>query len=255
MDPIFDLINKEIRNGICVDCSSLDSCLNSYEKRIKFLSYWNYGNKFDEQKTRIAFVGKTTWMDPDTFEDVNHIGNVWDIRSEIRNPEVAYNKDCSTNRAFWRYVKNISCEINGQLTNNLEFLDYIYVTNLAKCWINVKTDYKNRTPLEYFENCFQLFKREMELVNPTHVIYLTGTYYDEILGTWDSIQDSTSEDFRIELTSQNSGKRYAYPWWSRKHDVSGNLIHTLRTRHPQGAITELKEEIIKWFFNTHPNSV
>jgi len=175
----------------------------------------------------------------------------WDVRSEITNKKVAYNAKRHTSKgAFWKYIKDISDAVHKTPQKSLDFLKYIYITNLSKCWYCQDIiDYKENNPMYYYKQCFSLFKKEIEIVNPTHLIFFTNNNFDNILKGLPHIKEITSSSCRRIFEKPEENKIRSYPWWSRVHPSPSGKMYSLRTRHPQGALSELQQGIIKWIEN------
>ena len=248
-EALFNMFNKAISEANCVRCKSIDSTEAFGSKnRVKYISHWNFGEKFYDSEIRIAFVGKTSWMHPRVFGRPTPESMFWDVRSEITNKKVAYNADRYTSKgAFWKYIKDISDAIHKTPAKSLDFLKYIYITNLSKCWYCQDTiDYKENNPMYYYIQCFDLFKKEIKIVNPTHLIFFTNNKFDSILKCLSHSKEITNSSCRRKFEKTEENKIRYYPWWSRVHPSPSGKMYSLRTRHPQGTISEFKQGIIKW---------
>ena len=80
---------------------------------------------------------------------------------------------------FWRYIRDIVNDKKLGIS-----VENIAITNLCKCNIY---DYasnepnKEITPDFYYQKCFGIFKREIEIIKPSHIIFFTSAYFDDII--------------------------------------------------------------------------
>jgi hypothetical protein len=216
------------------------------------ISFWHLGEKFaDKNLPTIAFVGKTTWMDPNDYSKLATKERIYDGRPETIEFFGEGLKRCQ----YWRIIKEVSTAIYPNKEENMEFLDRVFITNLAKCNIFEKgATSNNLTGYKVFANCIDIFEKEIEIIKPSHIIFFTNNYYDKLIEELDfgfgknNFIDVYNDEKRI---TNKELKHKSVCWWHRYYNETGkNQMHLLRTRHPQGAPAELKDEIIKWIRKT-----
>lgn len=214
------------------------------------ISFWHLGEKFDDKSVpTIAFVGKTTWMDPEDYSELVKKEQVHDGRPEIKY----FFGEALKWSQYWRTIKEIALAIYSKGTESLDFLDHIFITNLVKCNVYEEgVDSINITGYGFFTNCIDIFEKEIEIAAPSHVVFFTNDRYDELVDNLcfgyrkSDHKDVSDWNNKITITKRNLKNKTVY-WWHRRFPKIGKpQMHFLRTRHPQGALKELTEEIINW---------
>lgn len=189
------------------------------------ISLWQVGRSFQEDSYRIVLVGKTARGDAhgDAEEDLAANGyiNVTTVADDwIRRPFSAY----------WGYVAEF-CRRLYDSDSVDEGWDRIAFTNLVKCNVSMTVD---RTPPIMAENCMSNLRviwKELELIRPRHVIFITGPSYDDHVSRFPlglRVEEITQRDHRI----RNGGKWMR--WWEREcYDGDALVCRVLRTSHPE----------------------
>jgi len=253
---LFSVYNKKINRNHCRGCFEQDSKIASKykgeRKRCPPQSFWNIGKNLSKEDVpiRLAFVGKTSWNNAKLLRKDRKIGSVKDCR--YMGPDRLNDKT-----AYWTTLR---ATIEGlELT-----LDDVFITNFAKCNIYEvrRNSSTNITDWEYFDACKDIIEREIEIVKPTHVIFLTGDNYDSLIKDMSfgckpsEIVDQTSHSHKKKIPFKYESRKNSVCWWYRtfRRD-NGTKMHLLRTRHPQGAPGKFEREIRKWVRQTHRHSV
>ncbi len=228
--------------------------LNPNQKLLGPISFWHLGSKFYEKNLpTIAFVGKTTWMDSEDYSKLTKIGPIYDGSQDINyffGPNIGRYR-------YWSAIKKICQEIYSKENGELSFLDNVFITNLVKCNVYEKgVDSRNITGYDHFSNCIDIFEKEIGIVKPSHIIFFTNTYYDDLISRLsfgyrkNEDQYPWTSDKSRQITKRDL-KTKDVCWWHRRFFESGKAdLNFLRTRHPQGAPRELTEEIVKWIKKT-----
>ena len=106
------------------------------------------------------------------------------------------------------------------------------------------------TPNELFENYTRIFQREVEIVRPTHLIFFTNTYFDDILSSLKF--KFVDKSYEIENKSIDIGDKREIPFLHSVYTYKSKLImRLLRTRHPQGTSLKFDNKIAEWITNNH----
>jgi hypothetical protein len=238
---LFNIYKQWNANGGCDNCIQYDRKLHPDRERIGPVSYFHVGKNLNvkSKSPRIAFVGKASWNSKKDIKGEPIKNGVIDL-SEFG--EYAYNNITS---AYWNFITKITEELGLSL-------DDIAITNLVKCNIyDNETDTSNDITNDYYyEQCIRLFEKEIMVMRPTHMIFFTNVYYDHLLRDlrfgYSTSKDIHDENYKISI-KRESGP-YKTCWWHRS--FSNGKMHMLRTRHPQGAPTQLKDSIVKWVKST-----
>jgi len=240
---LFKMYRSSIVGDHCSRCR--ESGRQRRRNRVGPVSFWHVGRKFSNtQSVRIAFVGKTSWAEREDLHELRKKGPIWDGTSWF---DYFWN-DSPRWSPYWRCVRDIT-ERLGLGPNNL------FITNLAKCNVRRRgyRRYTDVTDLTYYQSCIDLFEKEIEIVQPSHIVLLTGSRFDSLIGSLRfgfvgyncEHRDVTSAHFSKEIG------RKSIPWWHRTF-LRDRIPRTqfLRTRHPQGAPAQLADEIVSWIDST-----
>lgn len=197
------------------------------------ISLWQAGSRFGCDGRRILFAGKNargdagadcnrSFLDATAFGD-EHIGK-WDRQARLS--------------AYWRYTREIIQACYPDLPF-AEAWERVAFTNLLKCneqEYSTVNDAADRAPWTVAEHCvakLQVFRREIDLLQPTHIVLCTGRRYDSLLGAamfgprWRDAPGSGPE-----ATVDCGGRRL--PWWEGFLEMEdGATCRVLRTGHPQ----------------------
>jgi hypothetical protein len=117
--------------------------------------------------------------------------------------------------------------------------------------------YSNITSWEYFAACKDILEKEIQIVKPTHVIFLTGDNYDSLIRDMNfgyqpsEIVDLTSDSCKKKIMMKYKTSKKDVCWWIRAFYSGGKpSLRLLRTRHPQGAPGHFGDELVRWVNNT-----
>ena len=193
----------------------------------------------------IAFVGKTSWMDSDDYDELLNNGEISDARAKgidfLKKP---------TGYRFWSAIIKISKQFDANESVNFP---HIFITNLVKCNVFEKgVDSKNITLEKYFYQCEDIFESEIKIINPSHIVFFTNDKYDDIIDNfnfWYKEGDyvDASDWNHEELVPKKDMEYKKVYWWHRKFPKKGKAtLQFLRTRHPLGAPFGLEKKIINW---------
>lgn len=242
---IFELYKSNIKSGYCSTCKKYAN--SKKETKVGPQSIFHIGKNKDEK--HVVFVGKNSWNSTEYLISEDKIGELIDT-SEFGKE--AYIDDENYNSAYWKYIRFITKKSGLSLEN-------ISITNLAKCNIyDHKTNtYQNISDDFYFECCIEIFEKEIELLEPTHIICFTGAGYDHLIKklTFGFDEPEIKDDMPFDENHKKNikkkdGTTNKVWWWQRQYSNGDNKIHLLRTRHPQGAPSGLKDDIVKWINDT-----
>jgi len=235
---IFDEYKQWISSGNCQNCKNHDKELPSNRERIGPLSFFHIGNNFSEKTNpiRLCFVGKASRYQRKKLDEEPFRDGIHDVRD--------YGKYAYENEsyAYWNFIRRITKGLNLSL-------DDIAITNLVKCHIydNKTNTKRNITSTYYYEQCIKLFEKEIIAIQPTHMVLFTKWGYDYLLKDltfgYSDFKDIYDDDFEKSI-KKKTGESQKYCWWHR--NFSNGKMHMLRTRHPQGAYSELVDAIVEW---------
>lgn len=204
---------------------------------------WQVGKSYFDDRYRIVFVGK------------NARGSIR-VPGEELAEELAQHgfidATCEadqwigdTRSAYWSYTAAIVEELFGNIDVGWERVAF---TNLVKCNNSMDVDTTTAKTASHCLDELGVVWKEIELLEPNHIIMFTGwdydTYIDRYLGNFDG-NDETRRDHQIP----NGGKMML--WWER-HCVtrSGRKFKILRTSHPERQKKEsFVNQIVQWIVN------
>ena len=173
------------------------------------VSFWFVGSKYEHENGRVLFVGKNARREPGV-----KIGNYYDSRGAVKE---LWDKHWP----YWSYIRNITEEIYGE-----NGADYVAYTNIIKC---NNSGSKDNTSELVKDNCIrkmQVLKREIELLKPRKVIFLTSWYYDNyIKSIFNDVVDIESKKVQIGAKKM--------PWWEFSGYIDNDNIKILRVGHPE----------------------
>ncbi len=192
-----------------LDKSICDNCKSVCEKEgisKKFKPY--IGENYRKNKARVLFIGKNA-------------------RGTCDYQKFAQDQFAGQDRkfAFWSYIKDI--------TDKLEIHpEGVAITNLVKCNNSTEDEGRNNgsskdfTPHEVKENCIKrnnVIWKEIDILNPTHIVLFTHHYYDKYLKGFICIKNKTV-DCGLRKIVWCEGKLIL---------TNGSSSQFLRTSHPQ----------------------
>ena len=247
---LFAMYNREINDSHCRRCFEQDSKLKlrygGKRRRCSPQSFFNLGKNLSAScPIRLAFVGKNSWIKPEGLKKYSKCGVIYDCGGMAR--EMWNDKS-----PYWRPVRSITEEL--KLT-----LDDVFITNFAKCNVYEvgSSSSRNITDWEYFRTCKDILEKEIQIVEATHVIFLTSDNYDSLtrglkFGYQPSeIVDLTSDSCKKQILMKDETSKKDVCWWSRAFHKRGKPnLRLLRTRHPQGAPGQFEYEIVAWVKDT-----
>jgi len=205
------------------------------------LSYFNIGDEYEDDEYRIAFVGKTTWYDK---SDVNELSRYpGSIFRDCRN----HCKSMFENHPskFWVYIRRIAQQLYEEEKDNTNrLLSHIVITNLTKC--NTSEGSDDTTPYFLTDKCAEIFEEEIRILQPKHIILLTGRGYDPYTAKLKFGYRNPPKNVNGQMGRHKIGNIDAC-WWEREFsEDSRETMAFLRTRHPVRAPSQFVEEIVKW---------
>lgn len=192
------------------------------------VSFFHIGSLFKKDKYKIVFVGKNSWYDKDGYQEERYAkGCFADARETGRDSINGFGK-YKINSPYWGYIRHITEKLYGNIRDGVE---HIAVTNIVKCnTTGEKDDYADDTPNDIINNCinFGIFEKEIQIMKPKHIIFLTGIDYDEAI---ENFNFGCSKIIEGRKTRLDNGKIVR---WTRKLYHNGKLKYSvLRTSHPQ----------------------
>lgn len=230
-------------NKYCRDCKKNSQLAGP-------ISFFHVGSNFENDQHKIVFVGKNTWYDQEGFNYERYLGQSFaDARKNGRDSLNGMN---NKNSNYWPYIRNIAEALYGNFELGIE---NISVTNIIKCnTTGENTNSSDNTPKNIKQKCIdsRIFEKEIEIMKPKHIIFLTGTSYDDEIK---NINFSCSQAIDEENKRIDDGK---IVWWTRKLCDGENLKYSiLRTSHPQGIHKDIFiKSIIDWVkYKKSPSSL
>lgn len=244
-----NLIEKEVFDTYIkekVGCKKGNECCKYCKRNNKLagpISFFHIGSMFKKDKYKIVFVGKNSWYNKKDCKDDKYAkGCFTDVREFGRN---CINREAAKRSHYWGYIKYITEKLYGDISVGIE---NIAVTNIIKCnTTGEKGDYSDNTPDDIKQKCidFGIFEKEIQIMKPKHIIFLTGTDYDEAIGNF----KFGCSDSPINGRKLDNGKIVK---WTRKLYHNGKLKYfVFRTSHPQGKNKKIfTRNIIDWIKTT-----
>jgi len=251
---LIDMYKREINRVHCMSCDEKKKDLPKGYDLCFPQTLWHVGDKFRNNNVRLVFVGKTSWNTKvDLSDDIV-------IQTESKSIVNCFNmgkewfKEPEGNR-YWLFIKDVT-QSRG-LT-----LDDIAISNLVKCNVfrEENNTYKDLTGITYYQNCMKIFEKEMQIIKPSHIIFLTHTEFDDLINGlrfwfdnsywyYKDVHDMYYTKLITKRTEINVKNQQSH-WWHREFYNDGyrnNIeLHFLRTRHPQFMPDEFKTKMIEW---------
>jgi len=217
-------------HSVCKECSRSAQPLRLGRP----VSLYHAGSQFGCDGRRILFAGKNARGDVGAdhgrpFLDATAAADEWIGKWDSR---------AFRSWPFWAYMREIVQTCYPDLSFP-EAWERVAVTNLVKCneqENSASNSSADGTPYPVAEHCLaklQVFRRELDALQPTHVVLFTGRAYDRFLGEamfgpqWRDAPGSGP------YAVAGCGGR-ALPWWEgcvMRDD--GIPCRVLRTGHPQ----------------------
>ena len=197
---------KKMHLGNCTECSK---CKDENKGLSNPVGCWLVGNEFQQQDKRIMFVGKNArgYSDGPTGE------KVFDDSREL-----LWNKK---KWAYWDYtraiVKKVFC---------VDSPEYIAFTNMIKCNNSHDIDTTTKSMKDHCIANLKILRNEIMVINPTHIIFYTGRYYDDYIGkVFDCFNEKNNTIKRV-------GKK-DMPWREAEVKIGDTRLNVLRVGHPE----------------------
>lgn len=218
---VFDMYKRlelgSIENKYCKVCKTNENLAGP-------ISFFHIGSNFNKDKYKIVFVGKNTWYDVDGYLESKHYKEDFADARKFGLDRLNHPK-----RSYWRYINYIIQRIYGTLDDGIK---NIAITNLIRC--NTKGEENNpddKTESYIINNCINcgVFEREIEILKPKRIIFLTGRHYDKYIKTlkfgYSECADGEDEEIDDKIIS-----------WSRTlfNKDRSDFRFILRVSHPQG---------------------
>lgn len=225
-EKLFDAYKKmDLGNSnICNECHSKISDL-SFPATI-----WGIGKDYADSEYKLLFVGKNARGNPGKKVDSAGFLDCRDMADNLWNKPWAY----------YSYVKNIAEKIYPY--SGINSISY---TNILKCnnsWSTTK-DIANKLQKDNCIKNMQVIKKEVQILNPQKIIFLTSWYYDEyfsfIFDKMKIIDDSTEQIGKKKM-----------PWKDFVGTVGNNQIEVLRIGHPERLKKDdFVNKVCNWIIN------
>ncbi len=237
-DELLSIYNN-MKLGNCAICQECRNSVPVPEELSIPVSAWCIGNAFYEQEKRILFVGKTARGNPskicgtigDTFADTREF-LWWETYDKDGKP-------AAMPSAYWGYTAEITKRLYG-----IDSPEFISFTNIVKCNDSPDIDIANSVMKENCVRKLRVLTREIEYINPTHIIFYTGRYYDGYIKDVFDCYQVLDDKGDIQI-----GKR-KMPWQEACGIINNKKYHVLRIGHPE---RKKKEEfvsgVVEWVRN------
>lgn len=209
-----------------IHLGSSSICKECHEKTENLslpISFWFVGKNYENETGRVLFIGKNARGNPGEKQ-----GNYYNSTMEAR-------KYWNYSWPYWSYIRNITEELYGE-----KGADYIAYTNIIKC--NNSGTIDNTSDLVK-DNCvrkMQVIKKEIELLKPKKIVFLTSWYYDDyIKSIFSNIVDVESKKIQIGANKM--------PWWEFSGHINNDNIKVIRVGHPERKKkVDYVNAIVKW---------
>lgn len=208
-------------SSFCVECNEKINDLSLPS------TIWGVGKDFKNSEYKVLFVGKNARGNPGYKVDSANFLDCRDMGNELWNKKWAY----------FSYIKSIAERIYPN-----SGINSIAFTNIIKC--NNTWDETQDTTNEFQKNnCiknFGVIKKEIEVLKPQKIVFLTSWYYDTYI-------DSIFKKITItEDTKKQIGKK-KMPWKNFCGFFGSDQIKSLRVGHPERMKkVDFVDEISKW---------
>jgi hypothetical protein len=213
---IFDMYERKKvgRNLVCRECQK--GCEAQGLHLYGPLSFWHVGENYEQDPSRVLFVGKTARRTTGTKRRTG----IWDVR------EYAGDFFWEKTWAFWSYTKAILERVYGTPTLGWE---KTALTNLMKCNNSGNVDTTTNAMKQSCLGNLKVFQAEVGLLKPKLIVFYTGPSYDTYL---DDLFFGDNYIDHKEGFVRNGGKKMR--WWDREFTLKGKpVLRFLRTSHPE----------------------
>ena len=210
--------HDEKRIDICKQCRKENPNLS------KAVGVWSVGEHYAEQYKKVLFVGKNARGNPaENYEENKN--NKWYLNEFQCSRKELWN---IKKWAYWSYTKEICNQVFG---NNLG-IEAVAFTNMVKCndseTSGTSTDTTTDSMKKYCIKELQVIKEEIKILNPTHIIFYTGNYYNDwIPGLFENYESKFTEE-SIKKIGEKNMPFVKYEW-----NFEDKKIKALRVGHPE----------------------
>lgn len=208
-------------NSECMNCKTTEKNLQNP------IHTWLIGDEFEQSSLRILIVTKTAINDDSWTEkyninkeilcglsDLNETA-IWLLKYKRRSPTL-------------RRISKIAKAIHNDPDNCYNRIAW---TNLIKCNSGTTQDTTSDAMADSCLNIQGFIWKEIELLRPTHILFLTGTKYDSYIGNeFKNKMDKyiySSEKYGIMDHKMNVWE------FTVKNKINGDCFKCVRTWHPQ----------------------
>ena len=204
---------KKNNLGLCEICTKCKANKSFY----KAVGCWFVGDFFDgDESRRILFVGKNARGNPGSEypENQNKDGFL---------EEFNYSREClwCKSWAYWSYTREICERLFPK-----KGMESVAFTNMVKCNDSPTKD----TTDQFTKDCcikeLGIIRKEIEIINPTHIVFYTSYYYDE----W--ISSLFDNSFYMGSSRITIGKK-RMPYAEFECTIGNKQMHALRVGHPE----------------------
>jgi|GEM_PF-422646 len=239
---IFDMyikenLGNEMKNRHCRICKQNDDLAGP-------ISFFNFGSNFNRDKYKIVFVGKNTWFDMDDYIEYKYDGAYFADARKVGSDSL-YGKR-NNNSPYWGYLECIIQKLYGKTEEGIK---NIAITNIIKCnTTGAQENSDDKTEKHIRNNCINssAFEKEIEIMKPRRIIFLTGKDYDEYIRNFKFGCSKSFDEGNTRIDEKIIS-------WSRIlfDEDKSKYCFVLRTSHPQGKNKKrFVENIINWINNT-----
>lgn len=225
---IFNMYNKE-KIGSETENKYCRHCKDKYKNLAGPISFFHVGSNFANDKYKIIFVGKNSWYDKQSYEKERLPEKSFADATETGRWSLLGGND---NSMYWDYIRDIIGKLYSNI-NEKEKIKNIAITNIIKCnTTGEKGISDDKTPKDIVKNCIasRIFEKEIEIIKPKRIIFLTGNKYDEYIKTFNfGCVGCNSVDL-----SDNEINGKILNWRRKLYDNDTLKYSILRTSHPQG---------------------
>lgn len=192
------------QNPVCRKCRKENNALK------RPISAWLVGNQFYQHKIRVLFVGKNARGEP---------GKV--CRDFLAAFHVSRNQLWQKSWPYWNYTRAIANTLYGK-----DDIENIAFTNIVKCNDSDKQDTTSKTAKKFCVCELGVIGKEIEIIEPTHIIFYTSSKYDDCIPcVFEKFTETNNKTIAI-------GKK-KMPWMEAIGERKGNRFRILRIGHPE----------------------
>jgi len=247
---MFDMYNQlklgSTENEYCRFCKFFDKNLAGP------IPFFHIGENVSTDKYGILFVGKNSWYDIKDYNEERGDECVADAR------DTGLLSLCriSNKSAYWKSIITVMEELYPDLTFD-ERIKNIAITNIMKCNTGgeVRTP-EDKTPKEIRDVCIGkcgVIEKEIELLKPKRVIFMTGRDYDEYIKSFKYGRDNEcligeGEDITVSEGNENPIRLQSRTFINKD---GTDILFTLRISHPERKKQDkFMKAVLEWINNT-----